>query len=46
MSGQLILKRNDFSIGIGDWSSGEQIGIDVSVSFVVEMLRQVEELNN
>ena len=46
MSGQLILKRNDFSIGIGDWSSGEQIGIDVGVSFVVEMLRQVEGLNN
>ena len=46
MSGQLILQRSDFSIGIGDWSSGDQIGIDVSVSFVVEMQRQVQELNN
>jgi len=35
MSGQLTLQRSDFSIGIGDWSSGEQIGIDVSVSFVL-----------
>ena len=46
MSGQLILQRSDFSIGIGDWSSGEQIGIDVGVSFVVQMQRQVQELNN
>jgi polyisoprenoid-binding protein YceI len=46
MSGQLVLKRSDFSIGIGDWSSSEQIGIDVSVSFVVEMQRQAKELNN
>jgi len=46
MSGELVLKRSDFSIGIGDWSSGDQIGIDVSVSFVVEMQRQAQELNN
>jgi polyisoprenoid-binding protein YceI len=44
MSGQLILKRSDFSIGIGDWSSGEQIGIDVSVSFTVLMQRKANEL--
>jgi len=46
MSGQLILKRSDFSIGIGDWSSGEQIGIDVGVSFTVVMHRQVQEPAN
>ncbi|UVW35537.1 YceI family protein [SAR92 clade bacterium H455] len=46
MSGELVLKRSDFSIGIGDWSSGDQIGIDVRVSFVVEMQRQAQELNN
>lgn len=46
MRGQLMLKRSDFSIGIGDWSSGQQIGIDVGVSFVVQMQRQVQELNN
>jgi hypothetical protein len=44
MSGQLVLKRSDFSIGIGDWSSGDQIGIDVSVSFTVEMQRAGKEL--
>jgi polyisoprenoid-binding protein YceI len=44
MSGQLVLKRSDFSIGIGDWSSGDQIGIDVSVSFTVEMQREEKEL--
>ena len=44
MSGQLILKRSDFSIGIGDWSSGDQIGIDVSVSFTVVMQRGASEL--
>lgn len=44
MSGQLTLKRSDFSIGIGDWSSGEQIGIDVSVSFSVVMQREANEL--
>ena len=43
MSGQLSLKRSDFSIGIGDWSSGEQIGIDVRVSFIVEMQREAKE---
>lgn len=46
MSGELVLKRSDFSIGIGDWSSGDQIGIDVSVSFAVEMQRQAQERNN
>ena len=43
ISGQLVLKRSDFSIGIGDWSSGDQIGIDVSVSFAVLMQRQFRE---
>ena len=46
MSGQLVLKRSDFSIGIGDWSSGEQIGIDVSVSFTVVMQREANELSD
>ena len=43
MSGELVLKRSDFSIGIGDWSSGEQIGIDVSVSFTVVMQKQKQD---
>jgi hypothetical protein len=42
MSGRLVLKRSDFAIGIGDWSSGEQIGIDVNVSFAVQMQRQID----
>ncbi len=46
MSGQLTLQRSDFSIGIGDWCSGEQIGIDVSVSFIVHMQRQTDELSH
>ncbi len=46
MMGQLVLQRSDFSIGIGDWSSGEQIGIDVSVSFSVLMQRQTEASTN
>jgi len=46
MSGELVLKRSDFSIGIGDWSSGDQIGIDVSVSFTVVMQRQLQEPHN
>ena len=44
MSGQLVLKRSDFSIGIGDWSSGDQIGIDVNVSFSVVLQREANEL--
>ena len=46
MSGQLVLKRSDFSIGIGDWSSGDQIGIDVRVSFTLEMQRQAQGHSN
>jgi polyisoprenoid-binding protein YceI len=46
MSGELVLKRSDFSIGIGDWSSGDQIGIDVRVSFTLEMQRQAQGHSN
>ncbi len=43
MSGKLILSRSDFSIGNKEWASGDQIGIDVSVSFDVQMLKHVAE---
>ncbi|MDG1818544.1 MAG: YceI family protein [Porticoccaceae bacterium] len=37
MSGALTLNRSDFSIGSPEWASGDQIGLDVSVSFKVKM---------
>ena len=43
MSGKLTLSRSDFAIGSQEWASGDQIGIDVSVSFDVQMLKHVAE---
>jgi polyisoprenoid-binding protein YceI len=43
MTGKLTLSRSDFSIGSPEWASGDQIGIDVSVSFAVKMLEHVSE---
>ena len=43
MSGKLTLSRSDFAIGSQEWASGDQIGIDVSVSFDVQMLKNVAE---
>jgi len=44
MTGELVLKRSDFSIGLGPWASGDQIGIDVRVGFDVH-LRLTSERN-
>jgi polyisoprenoid-binding protein YceI len=43
MTGKLTLSRSDFSIGSPEWASGDQIGIDVSVSFAVKMLKNVSK---
>lgn len=43
MSGKLTLSRSDSAIGSQEWASGDQIGIDVSVSFDVQMLKNVAE---
>lgn len=37
MRGELTLKRSDFDIGSGEWASGDQIGIDVSLRFALQM---------
>jgi polyisoprenoid-binding protein YceI len=43
MIGKLTLSRSDFAIGSPEWSSGDQIGIDVDVSFAVKMLKHATE---
>ena len=43
MTGKLTLSRSDFAIGSPEWASGDQIGIDVDVSFVVKMLKHASE---
>lgn len=35
MNGQVILNRLDFLIGTGDWASGDEIGLTVTVDFAV-----------
>lgn len=39
IAGELTLDRSDFGIGIGEWASGEQIGLAVRVSFTVQLDR-------
>jgi len=39
MRGEFTLRRSDFDIGSGEWSSGEQIGIDVRLQFSVHLER-------
>ena len=39
LTGELTLDRSDFGIGIGEWASGEQIGLAVHVSFTVQLDR-------
>jgi polyisoprenoid-binding protein YceI len=39
MRGDFQLKRSDFDVGSGEWSSGEQIGIDVKLQFAVKLQR-------
>lgn len=43
MTGHLILNRADFSIGTGEWASGDQIGLPVKVWFEVLLTRSVKE---
>ena len=35
ITGELLVGRNDFSIGSGEWASGEQIGLAVKIWFDV-----------
>lgn len=35
MSGELVLERDDFAIGIGEWAAGDRIGLAVKVWFDV-----------
>lgn len=39
MQGQLVIKRSQFDIGSGEWSSGDVIGMDVKIEFAVELKR-------
>ena len=43
MVGKLTLNRSDFAIGSQEWASGDQIGIDVTVSFDVQMLQHASK---
>ena len=43
MTGKLTLSRSDFAIGSPEWASGDQIGIDVDVSFAVKMLQHASK---
>ena len=40
MAGRVELKRLDFGIGTGEWSSGDEIGLDVVVEFRLTLRRQ------
>ena len=44
MTGELILSRNDFFIGTGEWASGDQIGLAVKVWFDVVFTRRKTDL--
>jgi len=40
MQGTLQLDRRDFDVGSGEWSSDETIGVQVKLSFAVQLERQ------
>ena len=40
MAGRVELQRLDFGIGTGEWSSGDEIGLDVTVEFRLTLQRQ------
>ena len=44
MTGELVLSRSDFSIGSGEWASGEQIGVAVKVWFDVAFTTKKPDL--
>ena len=37
MQGELTLRRTDFNVGSGEWSTGESIGLDVTLRFNVQL---------
>ena len=37
MRGETVLKRSDFDVGTGEWSTGDSIGLDVAVAFDVRL---------
>ncbi len=39
MQGNLVVKRTNFDIGMGEWADGNTIGTDVRVNFTVELKR-------
>ncbi len=39
MTGETVLKRTDFRIGDGEWSTGEMIGLDVKVIVELNLTR-------
>lgn len=39
MQGEFVVKRTNFNIGTGEWSTGNVIGMDVKVGFKVELRR-------
>jgi polyisoprenoid-binding protein YceI len=43
ITGELVIPRTDFAIGSGQWSSSDQIGIDVRVSFDVRLQSDAAE---
>ncbi|MBT5387236.1 MAG: YceI family protein [Porticoccaceae bacterium] len=42
MVGELVLGRNDFAIGLGEWATGDQIGLEVRVWFDVRLFTKHE----
>ena len=43
ITGELVIPRTDFAIGSGQWSSSDQIGVDVRVSFDVRLQSDAAE---
>ncbi len=39
MAGDFVVRRTDFNVGSGEWSSDESIGLDVRLSFEVGLKR-------
>lgn len=39
MQGQFLLRRTDFNVGSGEWATDESIGIDVTLTFSIQLER-------
>ena len=37
MEGQFLLRRTDFDIGNGEWASADTIGVDVTLTFAIQI---------